>query len=109
MPKPDNFFERLTSFSGPVCFTAETLKERTFLIDGLRLQGDGIGVELLDEGGAECEFFVSIDDLVDGFEGCIIYSDPKSAAEYKDETLDALRKAIERIERMEPGKCSKIY
>ena len=105
MPKPENFFDRLREFSGFRVGTGkEEIENRAFWIDGIRLQDDGIAVELLDEEGDECEFFIGIDDLVDGFEDFIVYSHPEDAAEYKATTLDALRKAIERIERMEPWK-----
>jgi len=101
----ENFFERLRDFSGPkkdYCENrGDAVKNNMFWLEGLRLMDDGIGIELLDKGGNECECFIGIEDLVDGFEDFIKYSHPDDAKEYKATTLTALRKAIDRIEAME--------
>lgn len=102
MPSPDNFFDRIYDLSGfSVEHGKEEVKEHAFWIEGVRLQGDGIGIELFDIcDELECEFFIGIKDLVDGFEDFITYSCKSDAERYKKETLDALRKAVKRIEKM---------
>ena len=105
MSAPENFFERLREFSGPTENFCEkrgdAVKNNAFWIRGLRLQDDCIGIELLDKDGNDCECFIGIEDLVDGFEDFIKFSHPDDAKEYKAATLTALRKAINRIKVME--------
>ena len=68
------------------------------LIKGVRIQGEHICLELLDDDGYETEWAISIAELVKRHGDFIKYSHPTDAEESKAEVLTALRDAIAAIE-----------
>lgn len=80
-------------------------------IEGVRLQGDHICLELIDDDGDATEWAVSIAELVKMHGDFIKYSHPTDAEESKAEVLKALRDAIAAIElqRSEPETWGKTH
>ena len=88
------FHSKLELWSGPIDRKLFALK----FIEGVRLQGEHICFELIDDDGDEAEFAISIAELVKMHGDFIKYSHPTDAEESKAEVLKALRDAIAEIE-----------
>ena len=88
------FHSKLELWSGPIDRKLFALK----FIEGVRLQGEHICLELIDDDGDEAEFAISIAELVKMHGDFIKYSNPADAEENKAEVLKALRDAIAAIE-----------
>lgn len=95
------FHSKLEMWDGPVGRKPEALN----WIEGVRIQGEHVCLELIDDDGDETEWAISFSELVKKHGEFIKYSHPKDAEESNDEILKALRDAIAAIElqRSEPG------
>ena len=88
------FHNKLEMWAGPVGRKPEALN----WIEGVRIQGEHVCLELIDDDGEETEWAISLSELVKKHGEFIKYSHPEDAAESKAEILKALRDAIEAIE-----------
>lgn len=67
-------------------------------IEGVRIQGGYVCLEVLDDDGDEAEYAITIDSLITKTCDFLRNSHPDDAAESKAEMLRALREAIAKIE-----------
>ena len=80
------------------CGLTDRKLEALHWIEGVRLQGAYICLELVDDNGDSAEFAISFTELVKQHGEFIKYSHRDDAEESKVEVLKALRDAIETIE-----------
>lgn len=88
------FHNKLEVWCGPIDRKPEALN----WIEGVRIQGKHVCLELIDDDGDETEWAISLSELVKKHGEFIKYSHPEDSAESKAEILKALRDAIEAIE-----------
>lgn len=88
------FHSKLEMWCGPVWRKPEALN----WIEGVRIQGGSVCLELIDDDGDETEWAISLSELIKKHGEFIKFSDQESAAESKTEILKALRDAIAAIE-----------
>lgn len=88
------FHSKLEMWAGPVSRKPEALN----WIEGVRIQGGSVCLELIDDDGDETEWAISFAELVKNHGEFIKFSHPEDAAESKAEILKALRDAIDAIE-----------
>lgn len=88
------FHSKLEMWAGHVGRKPEALN----WIEGVRIQGEHVCLELIDDDGDETEWAISLSELVKKHGEFIKYSHPEDAEESKAEILKALRDAIAAIE-----------
>lgn len=88
------FHSNLELWCGPVWRKPEALN----WIEGVRIQGEHVCLELIDDDGGETEWAISLSYLVKKHGEFIKYSHPEDAKESMAEVLKALRDAIAEIE-----------
>lgn len=93
-PTQLEFHSKLEMWCGPVSRKPTALN----WIEGVRIQGEHICLELIDDDGDETEWAINLAELVKGHGEFIKYSHPDDAKEYKAEIVKALRDAIAAIE-----------